>query len=76
MKIGLFFGSFNPIYRTQGYWFLFRGVFRLRKDLIYSFSSKSIRKQKRTLLDQHHELQIIRADLEDNLKTGCFRYRI
>tara|TARA_B000000565_G_C23780811_1_gene375903 strand:+ start:2861 stop:3430 length:570 start_codon:yes stop_codon:yes gene_type:complete len=68
MKIGLFFGSFNPMHIGHKIIASYFVGFSDLEKILFIVSPQNPLKQKRTLLDQHHRLQIIRADVEDNPK--------
>ena len=66
MKIGLFFGSFNPIHIGHKVIASYFVNFTDLAKVIFVVSPQNPLKQKTSLLDQHHRLQIIRAEIEDN----------
>ena len=68
MKIGLFFGSFNPMHVGHKIIASYLAEFSDLDKVLFVVSPQNPLKQKGTLLDQHHRLQIIRVDLEDNSK--------
>ena len=68
MKIGLFFGSFNPLHIGHKIIASYLVDFSDLEKVLFVVSPQNPLKQKRTLLDQHHRLQIIRTELEDNSK--------
>ena len=68
MKIGLFFGSFNPMHVGHKIIASYLAEFSDLDKVLFVVSPQNPLKQKGTLLDQHHRLQIIRVDLEDNPK--------
>jgi nicotinate-nucleotide adenylyltransferase len=70
MKIGLFFGSFNPMHIGHKIIASYIAEFSDLEKVIFVVSPKNPFKQKKTLLDQYHRLQIIRAEMEDNLKLA------
>ena len=66
MKIGLFFGSFNPIHIGHKVIASYFVNFTDLAKVIFVVSPQNPLKQKTSLLDQYHRLQIIRAEIEDN----------
>lgn len=68
MKIGLFFGSFNPIHIGHKIIASYIVDFSDLDKVMFIVSPKNPFKEKDTLLDQYHRLQIIRAEVEDNNK--------
>jgi len=68
MKIGLFFGSFNPIHIGHKVIASYLVDFTDLDKVMFVVSPKNPLKQKISLLDQYHRLQIIRAEIEDNSK--------
>ena len=68
MKIGLFFGSFNPMHVGHKIIASYLGEFSDLEKILFVVSPQNPLKKKGTLLDQHHRLQVIRVDLEDNPK--------
>ena len=68
MKIGLFFGSFNPIHIGHKVIASYLVDFTDLDKVMFLVSPQNPFKQKISLLDQYHRLQIIRAEIEDNLK--------
>lgn len=68
MKIGLFFGSFNPLHVGHKIIASYLVNFSDLEKVLFVVSPQNPLKQKSTLLDQNHRLQIIRAEVEDNSK--------
>ena len=68
MKIGLFFGSFNPIHIGHKVIASYLVDFTDLDKVMFVVSPQNPLKQKISLLDQYHRLQIIRAEVEDNSK--------
>ena len=70
MKIGLFFGSFNPMHIGHKIIASYMVEFSDLNKLMFVVSPQNPLKQKISLLDQYHRLQIIRSEIEDNLKLS------
>ena len=70
MKIGLFFGSFNPIHIGHKVIASYLVDFTNLDKVMFVVSPQNPLKQKISLLDQSHRLQIIRAEVEDNPKLA------
>ena len=68
MKIGLFFGSFNPMHIGHKVIASYLVYFTDLDKVMFVVSPQNPHKQKISLLDQYHRLQIIRAEIEDNSK--------
>ena len=68
MKIGLFFGSFNPMHIGHKAIASYMAEFTDLEKVCFVVSPQNPLKQKQTLLDQHHRLMIIRMEVEDNPK--------
>jgi len=68
MKIGLFFGSFNPIHIGHKVIASYLIDFTDLDKVMFVVSPQNPLKQKKNLLDQYQRLQIIRAEIEDNSK--------
>ena len=68
MKIGLFFGSFNPMHLGHKIIASYIAEFSDLEKVLFVVSPQNPLKQKRTLLDQNHRLQIIKAEVADNSK--------
>ncbi len=68
MKIGLFFGSFNPMHIGHKVIASYMVEFTDLEKVCFVVSPQNPLKQKQTLLDQHHRLMIIRMEVEDNPK--------
>ena len=68
MKIGLFFGSFNPVHIGHKVIASYLVDFTDLDKVMFVVSPQNPFKQKISLLDQYHRLQIIRAEIEDNPK--------
>ncbi|HIG32160.1 MAG TPA: nicotinate-nucleotide adenylyltransferase [Flavobacteriales bacterium] len=70
MKIGLFFGSFNPMHIGHKIIASYMAEFSDLEKVLFVVSPENPLKQKKTLLDQAHRLQIIIAEVEDNPKLA------
>ena len=70
MKIGLFFGSFNPFHIGHKIIASYFVEFSDLEKVFFVVSPQNPFKEKKTLLDQNHRLQIIRAEVEDNPKLA------
>ncbi len=68
MKIGLFFGSFNPMHIGHKVIASYLVDFTDLDKVMFVVSPQNPLKQKISLLDQYHRLQIIRSEIEDNSK--------
>ena len=68
MKIGLFFGSFNPMHIGHKAIASYMVEFTDLAKVYFVVSPQNPFKQKQSLLDQHHRLMIIRMEVEDNPK--------
>ena len=68
MKIGLFFGSFNPMHIGHKVIASYLVDFTNLDKVMFVVSPQNPLKQKISLLDQYHRLQIIRSEIEDNSK--------
>ena len=68
MKIGMFFGSFNPIHIGHKVIASYLVDFTDLDKVMFVVSPQNPLKQKISLLDQYHRLQLIRAEVEDNPK--------
>ena len=68
MKIGLFFGSFNPMHLGHKVIASYMVEFSDLDKVIFIVSPQNPFKEKKSLLSQHHRLQIIRAEVNDNNK--------
>ena len=66
MKIGLFFGSFNPMHLGHKVIASYIQEFSDLDKVNFIVSPKNPDKKKESLLDQYHRLMIIRMELEDN----------
>jgi nicotinate-nucleotide adenylyltransferase len=67
-KTGLFFGSFNPIH--NGHLMLAKYILNEYDldEIWFVVSPQNPLKDKRTLLDEHHRLQLVRLAVEDEPK--------
>ena len=70
MKIGLFFGSFNPMHIGHKIIASYMVEFSNLDKVMFVVSPQNPLKQKNSLLEQYHRLQIIRAEIEDNPKLS------
>jgi len=68
MKIGLFFGSFNPFHVGHKIIASYLAEFSDLDKVMFVVSPHNPHKEKESLLDQHHRLQIIRSEIEDDTK--------
>ena len=68
MKIGLFFGSFNPMHLGHKIIASYMVEFSSLDKVLFVVSPQNPFKKKPTLLDQHQRLMIIRMEIEDNSK--------
>ena len=68
MKIGLFFGSFNPVHIGHKVIASYLVDFTNLDKVMFVVSPQNPLKQKISLLDQSHRLQIIRAEVDGNPK--------
>ena len=68
MKIGLFFGSFNPLHIGRKIIASYMAEFSNLDKVMFVISPQNPLKRKYSLLDQHHRLMIIRMEIEDNSK--------
>ncbi len=68
MKIGLFFGSFNPLHMGHKIIASYMAEFSNLDKVMFVVSPQNPLKNKQSLLDQHHRLMIIRMEIEDNSK--------
>jgi len=68
MKIGLFFGSFNPMHIGHKIIASYMAEFSDLGKVIFVVSPENPAKQKKTLLDQNYRLQIIKTEAEGNAK--------
>ena len=65
MKIGLFFGSFNPMHIGHKIIASYMLEFSDLNKVVFVVSPQNPLKQKDSLLDQHHRLMILKRELED-----------
>ena len=68
MKIGLFFGSFNPMHIGHKVIASYMVEFSDLEKVYFVVSPQNPLKDKKSLLNQHHRLMIIRMETEDNPK--------
>ena len=68
MKIGLFFGSFNPMHVGHKVIASYLAEFSDLEKVMFVVSPQNPFKEKKSLLDQNHRLQIIRTEVYDNNK--------
>jgi len=68
MKIGLFFGSFNPMHVGHKVIASYLAEFSDLEKVMFVVSPQNPFKEKKSLLDQNHRLQIIRNEVDDNNK--------
>jgi len=68
MKIGLYFGSFNPVtYRTSYYSQSYNQLYKPSASLVCRFPSKSL-KISSSLLNEYHRLHLIKSAIEEENK--------
>ena len=65
MRIGLFLGFFNPIHIGHKVIVSYMAEFSDLQQVWFVVSPQNPLKNKKTLLDQYHRIQIIRRDVED-----------
>ena len=70
MKIGLFFGSFNPMHIGHKVIASYMAEFSDLQHVWFVVSPQNPLKQKQSLLDKHHRLMIIRMEVEANPKLS------
>lgn len=68
MKVGLFFGSFNPIHVGHMVLANYMLEFTDLDKVWFVISPHNPLKQKSSLLDEHHRLQMVQLAVEDNSK--------
>jgi nicotinate-nucleotide adenylyltransferase len=68
MRIGLFFGSFNPIHIGHKIIASYMAEFSDLEKVFFVVSPQNPLKKKESLLDQEQRLMIIRMEVEDNSK--------
>ena len=66
MKIGLFFGSFNPFHLGHKVIASHLVEYTDLEKVVFIVSPQNPLKNKLSLLDQHHRLMIIRSEIEDD----------
>lgn len=66
MKIGLFFGSFNPMHIGHKVIASYFAEFCDLDKVMLVVSPQNPLKEKKSLLDQNHRLLIIKSEIEDN----------
>ena len=71
MRIGLFFGSFNPMHIGHKVIASYMAEFSDLQHVWFVVSPQNPLKQKQILLDKHHRLMIIRMEVEDNPKLSA-----
>jgi len=67
MNIGLYFGSFNPFHVGHKIIASYIRDFTKVQQVWFVVSPQSPMKTKKSLLDQHHRLMIIKMEVEDNV---------
>ena len=70
MKIGLFFGSFNPMHIGHKVIASYMAEFSDLQHVWFVVSPQNPLKKKQSLLDKHHRLMIIRMEVEANPKLS------
>tara|TARA_B100000401_G_C52807626_1_gene721949 strand:+ start:2086 stop:2655 length:570 start_codon:yes stop_codon:yes gene_type:complete len=70
MKVGLFFGSFNPLHIGHKVISSYLVEFSDLDKIVFVISPQNPFKNKKSLLDQNHRLQIILSEIQDNTKLG------
>ncbi|MDC0908614.1 nicotinate (nicotinamide) nucleotide adenylyltransferase [Flavobacteriales bacterium] len=68
MKVGLFFGSFNPMHIGHKVIASYLAEFTDIEKVMLVVSPQNPFKAKKTLLHQHHRLMIIKSEIENNNK--------
>jgi nicotinate-nucleotide adenylyltransferase len=68
MKIGLYFGSFNPMHLGHKIIASYMVEFSNLDKIMFVVSPQNPFKKKQSLLDQHQRLMIIQMEIEDNPK--------
>ena len=68
MLIGLFFGSFNPLHVGHKVIASYFAEFSDIEKVVFVLSPQNPFKEKKSLLDQNHRLQIIKAEVDGNIK--------
>lgn len=71
MKVGLFFGSFNPLHIGHKVIASYMSEFFDLQQVWFVISPQNPLKQKQNLLDQYHRLMIIRMEVEGNPKLSA-----
>lgn len=71
MKIGLFFGSFNPLHIGHMAIAQYMVEFTDLEQVWFVVSPQNPFKEKSSLLDQHHRLMMVRIATEDNPKLNA-----
>ena len=70
MKVGLFFGSFNPLHIGHKIIASYMLEFSNLDKILFVVSPKNPFKKKESLLDENHRLMIIRREFEDVPNIG------
>ena len=70
MKIGLFFGSFNPMHIGHKIIASYMVEFSDLEKVLFVVSPENPFKQKEDLLDKNYRLQIIKSEVEGNAKLA------
>jgi len=65
MKIGLFFGSFNPMHIGHKIIASYMLEFSNLDKITFVVSPQNPEKEKKSLLDQNHRIQIIKSEIEN-----------
>ncbi|MEO6902100.1 MAG: nicotinate (nicotinamide) nucleotide adenylyltransferase [Bacteroidia bacterium] len=78
MKIGLFFGSFNPVHVGHLVLANYMLSFTDLEEVWFIVSPQNPLKKKKTLLDERHRLQLVRLAIDDHpkLKANDIEFKI
>ena len=68
MKIGLFFGSFNPFHIGHKIIASYVAEFSDLEKVLFVVSPQNPLKEKAAMLDDYHRLSLVRVAVEDNPK--------
>jgi nicotinate-nucleotide adenylyltransferase len=78
MKVGLFFGSFNPVHVGHLVLANYMVSFTDLEEVWFIVSPHNPLKKKKTLLDERHRLQLVRLAIDDHpkLKASDIEFKI
>ncbi|MDQ3193038.1 MAG: nicotinate (nicotinamide) nucleotide adenylyltransferase [Bacteroidota bacterium] len=78
MKTGLFFGSFNPVHIGHMILANYMAEFTDLQQVWFVVSPHNPFKQKKTLLDEHHRLEMVKLAIGDNpkLKASDIEFKL